>query len=71
MHSGPLVPGQFARLRMGPAETAIRRSSINERAVGTDQSVKFRAASSAPKTSVSEWSNSVRWSMACASCAKA
>src|SRR6185295_15868345 len=37
---GSLIPGQFAKLRMGQAkaETALL---INERAVGTDQNKRF------------------------------
>ena len=34
------MPGQFARLRMGQAETAPALL-VNERAVGTDQNKKF------------------------------
>ena len=37
---GSLMPGQFARIRMGQATTASA-ILINERAVGTDQSKKF------------------------------
>jgi multidrug efflux system membrane fusion protein len=37
---GALLPGQFARLRMGQAKTGSA-ILINERAVGTDQSKKF------------------------------
>jgi multidrug efflux system membrane fusion protein len=37
---GSLIPGQFARLRMGQAKTEPALM-INERAVGTDQSKKF------------------------------
>jgi membrane fusion protein, multidrug efflux system len=37
---GSLMPGQFARLRMGQSKTAPALL-INERAVGTDQSKKF------------------------------
>lgn len=37
---GSLMPGQFARLRMGQAKTA-QALLVNERAVGTDQSKKF------------------------------
>lgn len=37
---GGLMPGQFARLRMGQAKTGTA-ILINERAVGTDQSKKF------------------------------
>ena len=37
---GSLMPGQFAKLRMGRAETAAA-VLITERAVGTDQSKKF------------------------------
>jgi multidrug efflux system membrane fusion protein len=37
---GELLPGQFARLRMGQAKTELALR-INERAVGTDQSKKF------------------------------
>ncbi|MBX3657833.1 MAG: efflux RND transporter periplasmic adaptor subunit [Ramlibacter sp.] len=37
---GALMPGQFARIRMGQAQTA-QALLINERAVGTDQSKKF------------------------------
>jgi multidrug efflux system membrane fusion protein len=39
-HDGGLMPGQFARLRMGQAKTEPALV-INERAVGTDQSKKF------------------------------
>jgi multidrug efflux system membrane fusion protein len=37
---GALIPGQFARLRLGRA-TATQQLLISERAVGTDQSRKF------------------------------
>ncbi len=37
---GHLMPGQFARLRMGQAETAPQLL-VSERAVGTDQNKKF------------------------------
>jgi len=37
---GSLMPGQFARLRMGQAKTSSALL-VNERAVGTDQSKKF------------------------------
>jgi multidrug efflux system membrane fusion protein len=37
---GALMPGQFARLRMGQAK-ADKALLINERAIGTDQSKKF------------------------------
>jgi membrane fusion protein, multidrug efflux system len=37
---GALMPGQFARIRMGQAQ-AQRALLINERAVGTDQNKKF------------------------------
>jgi membrane fusion protein, multidrug efflux system len=37
---GTLIPGQFARIRMGQAQTA-RALLVNERAVGTDQNKKF------------------------------
>ena len=37
---GSLIPGQFARLRMGSSKTASALL-INERAVGTDQNKKF------------------------------
>jgi multidrug efflux system membrane fusion protein len=37
---GSLIPGQFARIRMGQAQTT-RAVLVNERAVGTDQSKKF------------------------------
>lgn len=37
---GRLMPGQFARLRMGSTEAATVLA-INERAIGTDQSKKF------------------------------
>jgi len=37
---GALMPGQFARIRMGQARSA-QAVLINERAVGTDQSKKF------------------------------
>jgi multidrug efflux system membrane fusion protein len=37
---GSLMPGQFARLRMGQAKSASALL-VNERAVGTDQSKKF------------------------------
>jgi multidrug efflux system membrane fusion protein len=37
---GKLIPGQFARLRMGQAKTAPA-VSIDERAIGTDQDKKF------------------------------
>ena len=37
---GQLMPGQFARIRMGQATTGIALL-VNERAVGTDQSKKF------------------------------
>ena len=37
---GSLMPGQFARIRMGQARTATALL-INERAVGTDQNKKF------------------------------
>lgn len=37
---GQLMPGQFARIRMGQA-TAAKALLVNERAVGTDQNKKF------------------------------
>jgi multidrug efflux system membrane fusion protein len=37
---GTLIPGQFARIRMGQAQTT-RALLVNERAVGTDQNKKF------------------------------
>ncbi|MGJ7486628.1 efflux RND transporter periplasmic adaptor subunit [Variovorax sp. LT2P21] len=37
---GSLIPGQFARIRMGQAHTS-RVVLVNERAVGTDQNKKF------------------------------
>jgi membrane fusion protein, multidrug efflux system len=37
---GALMPGQFARIRMGQAQ-ATRALLVNERAVGTDQNKKF------------------------------
>jgi multidrug efflux system membrane fusion protein len=37
---GTLIPGQFARIRMGQAQ-ATRALLVNERAVGTDQNKKF------------------------------
>jgi membrane fusion protein, multidrug efflux system len=37
---GALMPGQFARIRMGQAQTT-RALLVNERAVGTDQNKKF------------------------------
>ena len=37
---GSLIPGQFARLRLGQAQPG-RALLINERAVGTDQNKKF------------------------------
>ncbi|MDB5858888.1 MAG: multidrug efflux rane fusion protein MexE precursor [Ramlibacter sp.] len=37
---GALIPGQFARIRMGQARTS-RAVLVNERAVGTDQDKKF------------------------------
>jgi membrane fusion protein, multidrug efflux system len=37
---GALMPGQFARVRMGQAQ-ATRALLVNERAVGTDQNKKF------------------------------
>ncbi len=37
---GRLIPGQFARIRLGQAE-AQERLTISERAVGTDQDKKF------------------------------
>ncbi|MDB5874848.1 MAG: efflux transporter, family, subunit [Ramlibacter sp.] len=37
---GALMPGQFARIRMGQAQT-VRALLVNERAVGTDQNKKF------------------------------
>jgi multidrug efflux system membrane fusion protein len=37
---GALMPGQFARVRMGQAQTT-RALLVNERAVGTDQNKKF------------------------------
>jgi len=37
---GQLMPGQFARIRMGQA-TAAQALLVNERAVGTDQNKKF------------------------------
>jgi multidrug efflux system membrane fusion protein len=37
---GALIPGQFARIRMGQAQ-ATRALLVNERAVGTDQNKKF------------------------------
>jgi multidrug efflux system membrane fusion protein len=39
-NDGTLMPGQFARLRMGQSKTTAALL-INERAVGTDQSKKF------------------------------
>ena len=39
-HDGQLIPGQFARIRMGQA-TQGTALLINERAVGTDQNKKF------------------------------
>lgn len=38
--NGSLLPGQFARLRLGQAQTT-ERLTISERAVGTDQNKKF------------------------------
>jgi len=37
---GSLIPGQFARIRMGQARTS-RVMLVSERAIGTDQSKKF------------------------------
>jgi multidrug efflux system membrane fusion protein len=37
---GALMPGQFARIRMGQAR-AVKALLVNERAVGTDQNKKF------------------------------
>jgi multidrug efflux system membrane fusion protein len=37
---GSLIPGQFARIRMGQPQ-AVRALLVNERAVGTDQDKKF------------------------------
>ena len=37
---GTLIPGQFARIRMGQSQ-ATRALLVNERAVGTDQNKKF------------------------------
>jgi multidrug efflux system membrane fusion protein len=37
---GALMPGQFARLRMGQAKTEPALA-VNERAIGTDQNKKF------------------------------
>jgi membrane fusion protein, multidrug efflux system len=37
---GSLIPGQFARIRMGQART-VRAVLVSERAVGTDQDKKF------------------------------
>ena len=37
---GALMPGQFARIRMGQAQP-VRALLVNERAVGTDQNKKF------------------------------
>ncbi|MBG9389858.1 efflux RND transporter periplasmic adaptor subunit [Caenimonas aquaedulcis] len=37
---GALMPGQFARIRMGQAQT-VRALLVNERAVGTDQNKKY------------------------------
>ena len=37
---GTLIPGQFARIRLGQAQ-ATKALLVNERAVGTDQSKKF------------------------------
>jgi multidrug efflux system membrane fusion protein len=37
---GTLIPGQFARIRMGQAQ-ATRALLVNDRAVGTDQNKKF------------------------------
>jgi len=37
---GSLIPGQFARIRMGQAQAA-RALLVNERAIGTDQNKKF------------------------------
>ena len=37
---GALMPGQFARIRMGQAQ-AVKALLVNERAVGTDQNKKF------------------------------
>ena len=37
---GTLIPGQFARIRMGQAQT-VHALLVNERAVGTDQNKKF------------------------------
>jgi multidrug efflux system membrane fusion protein len=37
---GSLIPGQFARIRMGQAQTT-KALLVNERAVGTDQNKKF------------------------------
>jgi membrane fusion protein, multidrug efflux system len=39
-HDGSLIPGQFARLRMGQAKTEPALM-VNERAVGTDQNKRF------------------------------
>ena len=40
MPDGGLMPGQFARLRMGQAKTEPALM-VNERAIGTDQNKKF------------------------------
>jgi multidrug efflux system membrane fusion protein len=37
---GTLIPGQFARIRMGQAQPT-RALLVNERAIGTDQNKKF------------------------------
>ena len=37
---GTLIPGQFARIRMGQAQN-VKALLVNERAVGTDQNKKF------------------------------
>jgi multidrug efflux system membrane fusion protein len=37
---GSLIPGQFARIRMGQAQ-ATKALLVNERAIGTDQNKKF------------------------------
>ena len=39
-HDGSLMPGQFARIRMGQPQTA-RTLLVSERAVGTDQDKKY------------------------------
>jgi multidrug efflux system membrane fusion protein len=38
---GTLIPGQFARIRMGQAAAAVRALLVSERAIGTDQDKKF------------------------------